>query len=464
MTEKLKNPTVLVITRLMTIVIVLGLGFAGFKILESMKEEPKETDREEAVAKVRGIIATQQDFQTYLSGYGTAESHRMTEIAPQVTGRVVEIHPDLEIGNIIPEDEVLVQIDPTDYELAMERAEANLDSAKATVEQLEIQNESNQRQLEVTKRMTQIAENELKRFEQLVNENQAESESAKERAEMSYVRERERLIMIENSIRQFESDMAAAKANVKSAQSQLNSAKEDLERTTIRAPFDARIVFKNVEFGKLANMNQMILELADDSVLEIPVSIDGNEVAKWLKIERAQLQPNWFQRFEDYPVEVFWTSDYENYRYQGNLNRVADFDSQNRTFNLVVQVSNDTQSMNLQNNFPMTAGMFCEVKIPGKIANDVIPVPRNAVDSQGIVMTSVNNQLESRNVTIARIQDDIVLISEGIQDGDVVLTRRPPNPLEGMALEVSFEGDAVEIPNEENIADIENIEEQEVGS
>ena len=62
------------------------------------------------------------------------------------------------------------------------------------------------------------------------------------------------------------------------------------------------------------------------------------------------------------------------------------------------------------------------------------------------------------------IQDDIVLISEGIQDGDIVLTRRPPSPLEGMALEVSFEGDAVEIPVSESVADFENIEEQEVGS
>ncbi len=438
----------LIIVRSVLVIVILVVGVVLMSALSAMKAKPDETLPEEVVAQVIGKQVFIQDFESTLFGYGTTKPHQLTEIIPEVGGKIVQVHPDLEVGNIIPQGELLFQIDPTNYEIALAQAEANLRSAEATVRQLEIQHQQDVAQLDVSKRMLAISQNDFERFTKLFQDNNAESARSLETAEMNFIREEEKLIQIQGRVNQHPADLASAKASVRSAEAQYNRAEVDLQRTQITAPFNARIVMKALELNQLVSANAPVLELADDSILEVVVSMDSAEVAQWLKLTRDQLKPQWFEKFTNYPVKLEWTTNPEQYAYVGNLDRVQRFNPENRTFELVVQVSNANQPSQVAQEFPLTDGMFCRVHIPGKVAQNVIAVPRSAVDSQNIIYTSVDNRLRSQEVEIARIEKDTILISKGLQDGDIILTKRPPASIDGMKLVVKFEDEISILPVE----------------
>jgi multidrug efflux system membrane fusion protein len=429
----------LIIVRLSICVVLLVLGIVGMVALANSRKKPAETLPEEPVAQVQGFPVELQDFQTTLRGFGTTQPFQKTRLTPEVTGKIIFMHPQLQEGNVIPKGEILFQIDPTDYRIALLQAEASLQNAEAMERQTILQNESNSILLESTKRSAQLAKNQFERMKELFQQNNAESESALESSEQAYIREELSLTQIENSVAFSESNISSARANMQTAAAQLQKAKADLERTTVKAPYNSRIVTKIIEREQLVTPGSIALEIADDSILEVVVSMDSAEVAEWLNVERDPIKPQWFAPFQNYPVTVAWSHDPMRFRYHGQLHRVRQFNSQNRTFELVVQIRHDKQTSESAKHFPLTDGMFCRVEIPGRPIKNVYAIPRTAVDSQNIVYVSNENKLQTRIVEVARVEQDVVLISSGLENGDIVITRRPPLPVEGMALKVNLQ-------------------------
>ena len=68
---------------------------------------------------------------------GVVEARTITSIIPQVDGRVVEVSPAFRPGAAVRRGEVLFRIDPSDYELAVERTLADIEVARSELAQLE---------------------------------------------------------------------------------------------------------------------------------------------------------------------------------------------------------------------------------------------------------------------------------------------------------------------------------------
>src|SRR5690606_19161123 len=106
------------------------------------------------------------------------------------------------------------------------------------------------------------------------------------------------------------------------------------------------------------------------------------------------------------------------------------------TFQAVVRVAHQASE---QAPFPFAAGMFAEVVIPGEQIPNVIRIPREAIDSGGNVLLSNDGRLKTQPVEIVRFQGDTALISGGLKEGDILLTTRPPEVIDGMKVNVKFE-------------------------
>ena len=94
--------------------------------MKAGKEPPATAERGEPARVVRVIEARLLDLVPTAEGYGPVRPARIWTAVAQVAGRVVEIHPRLRDGEILSEGTLLVRIDPTDYELALEQAHAQL--------------------------------------------------------------------------------------------------------------------------------------------------------------------------------------------------------------------------------------------------------------------------------------------------------------------------------------------------
>ncbi|MDK2971557.1 MAG: hypothetical protein PWP23_1312 [Candidatus Sumerlaeota bacterium] len=424
--------------RLALVVAILAVGVVGQSLLGRLKKEPPVREVPKVVASATGIVGTRQNVQSVLYGYGTARPHRTTMVVPEVEGRVVEVHPRLEEGKVIEKGDVLFRIDPTDYELAREQSLAEVAQIEQEIEQLAVEEKSDAQRLELARQNLALAQRDLDRVDTLVQSGGAESEARLDQVRGTVTQRQDQVVALERTLALYPTRRGMLEARLKSARARVDLAAANIERTTVRAPYDARIVKKSIELDQRVAPGMEALLLADDSILEIPVSLDGFELSRWLEVERDPADLHWVGKFAKHPVTVEWSDDKSDHPYVGRLDRIESYNSDTRTFHVIVAIDATHFDPNASAPFPLTDGMFCEVAIPGRIARDVIPVPRDAVDSNSTVLISEDGKLRTRPVEIVRYQQDVALIASGIEDKAIVLTSRPPRVIDGMNLEVSL--------------------------
>ncbi|GAC1647165.1 MAG: efflux RND transporter periplasmic adaptor subunit [Gemmatimonadaceae bacterium] len=228
---------------------VLGVGMALVLGVTAMKRGPK------AVA-VRIDRVERRDLVASVTGSGQVRPRVKVDISSDITGRIVRLA--VKEGDLVSKGQFLLEIDPSQYQAAVQRAEANLAAARASAAQARasaIQAQRNyQRSAEIRKANPQlISDEQLEQLRTTSEVNQALLESATHQVDQS----------------------AAA----------LRDARSQLAKTTVLSPMSGRITRLNVQQGETAIMGTLnkdaatLLTVSDMSVLETKVKIDETDVA-----------------------------------------------------------------------------------------------------------------------------------------------------------------------------------------
>jgi hypothetical protein len=188
-----------------------------------------------------------------------------------------------------------------------------------------------------------------------------------------------------------------------------------------------------VEEDSFVSPGTPLIELADDHELELQVPVQASELNRWIPFESRSGSPAWFPPLKPIEVDIEWTGSETGYTWSGTLDRVVSFDATTRTATLAVLVSGEQLAAD-QNGFPLSDGMFCRVRIPGKTLENVFALPREAVTFDNQAYLSDNGRLRTVDVTVAWATEDTAFVSEGIQEGDLVVGTRLVAPLEGVKL------------------------------
>ncbi|OPZ09583.1 MAG: Macrolide export protein MacA [candidate division BRC1 bacterium ADurb.BinA292] len=429
-----------VIVRAVLVVLLIGGGAVVMNRLAALRKPPPQAETVERRLRVEALRVDPLTVRTLLTGFGQARADRRVELIPQVAGRIIEVHPDLDVGRYIDRDETLFRIDPRDYEAAVEQARAALDSLDAQKARLAQARENDQRRIEIARRTLELARRDFERFRQLVEVDRVESPARMDQAETAMNQAREQVVALENALALYPAQLRDLDAQLQSARARLEQARLDLERTRVTAPFTGRVDRKSIEIGQLVGPSMAnAVTLVDDASLEIPVPLEGGEVARWLDVQALPDQPTWFSRLEGRPVVIRWTEQPDRVQWAGRLDRIERFDPQTRTVHVVARVTRplDGQSP-APSDFPLVEGMFCQVEIPGREVAGVYRLPRSAVGPDGNVLIVNDSRIHSRAVHIARYEGDTVLIDDGLQPGQIVLTTQPGIVLDGTLVDVDL--------------------------
>ena len=166
---------------------------------------------------------------------------------------------------------------------------------------------------------------------------------------------------------------------------------------------------------------------------------DSRDARKWLRFDGEKIEEKiaWFSGLEQLPCKISWTENNNGQAWDGRLHRVVKFDRQTRT--LTVAVRFDAASTVKKNalSLPLVEGMFCSVKIPGKILHNVIQLPRQAVSFENTVYLAVNNRLKTVPIKVARIEGENAYVGDGLITGDMVVITRLIDPLENTLLQIT---------------------------
>lgn len=219
------------------IIIVITLAIIGFNFL--IKPTPENKPVEILARTVRTVTAETSDIQLVVQTQGTVASKQVIDIIPQVSGEIVYVSDKFVAGGRFKKGEVILKIEPRDYELAVTIAQARIA-------------ESNQR---------------------LIQE-QAEAELAKSEWEELGQGEASDLTLRKP---QREGALAA----VKSAEASFLKAKLDLERTVIKAPYSGLLTDKVVDLGQYLNKGSRIGHYYSNEVLELRLPLTNSDLAQF---------------------------------------------------------------------------------------------------------------------------------------------------------------------------------------
>jgi RND family efflux transporter MFP subunit len=377
------------LVQLLLVVVALGMGVLIFMALASMKKPPIKKERPVVAPLVEAITVHPEDLQMIVYGFGTAEPKVSVQVVPQVSGQVVNCHVNFVEGGFFKAGEPLVKIDPRDYELAVENAEAIVAQADYILKQEE--------------------------SEGLVAITEWEALHPDEEPSSLLVL---RIPQIKN-----------AQAQLQSAQAKLSRAKLDLERTAVSMPFDGRVVTKNVDHGQYVTPGQPIATVYGTDVIEIVVPLEDDQL-EWFDAPLGHTNGN--GNGSKPGPEALITTEFagKSRSWKGRIVRTeGQIDPTSRMIQVVAEVTKPFEQKN--HNVPLTPGMFVNVEIKGRQLNNIIRVPRYAVRSDDTIWLAREEKLPGGDtalllhilpVKIARHDKGFTYISSGISDGDVVIT------------------------------------------
>lgn len=391
-----QKPKKIICTSIAVSIIVLFIGVLGMTTLASLKTPPMEAKNGERRLQVEVLKVEPEDVPIFITGYGQVEALNVVPIAPEVAGKIIAIHPRLEVGEVIYKGDLLFKIDPTNHMT---------------------DRKTSRKRLAVLERSHELAKIAYERSQTLFEKSGVGTLSGVEAAEKAMLSTADQI----NQISQV-----------------LETAETNLKRCEVRAPFNARIKSVSLEKGQYVTPGQAILTLADDAVLEIQVALDSRDARTWLRFNGEKITEKiaWFCGLEQIPCTISWTENNNGQTWDGRLHRVVKFDRQTRTLMVAVRIEATTTGMNNSLSLPLVDGMFCSVKIPGKILHNVIQLPRQAVSFENTVYLAVNSRLKTQSVKVARVEGEIAYVADGLNTGDMVVITRLIDPLENTLLQI----------------------------
>ena len=212
---------------------------------------------------------------------GTLNATTTVQVGSQISGQVKDIYADF--NTTVKKDQVIARIDPSTFELRVNQARADLDSAQSAVAVARSNQAAAQASLGQVKVNLADAQRDFERKKALVDKNYI-SGAELDKARTVLDSTREQLKAVEAQLKVSQAQIQSAQAAVKQRQSLLQQAEVDLERTVIRAPVDGTVILRNVDAGQTvaASLQAPVLfTIAQDlRDMQVETAIDEADVGR----------------------------------------------------------------------------------------------------------------------------------------------------------------------------------------
>ncbi len=326
-------------------------------------------------------------LEMIVESQGTVSPTTVTELIPEVSGRVEWISPSLVAGGSFDAGDVLLRIDQRDYVSAVQRAEANLSRAEAEFEH---------------------ARFDYKRLQQL---------TARKLASRS---------QLETALR----TARVTEAALADARIALEQARLDLSRTRLMAPFKGLVRSERVDLGQFVARGTSIATVYAADQLEVRLPVADTQLA-YLDVPvglQGQIPPERAPR-----VTLASRFAGRDYTWQAHLHRIeAEIDSKSRMVTVVARIDiSDAET-------PPAVGMFVNARIHGRTVDNVVVVPRSALRNDNrVLIVDGQNRLRFRKVEPLRLYGDQVVLKSGLAAGERLCLSPLQTPIDGMPVRMA---------------------------
>ncbi|MFT5697819.1 MAG: multidrug efflux system membrane fusion protein [Desulforhopalus sp.] len=417
--------------------VVLGLIF----VVTMVKNKP-EPSRPEAKERSRAVSAITVEPMTVIPrviGYGYVEPTDSWSAIPEVSGKVVEVHPELKRGAFFSKGDLLLRLDPVSYGLAQTRGVASVMSVEAQLIELNQQKENTRRLIAIEKEALVLTEKELERKRKLMEKGYI-SQSDLEQEEKNLLTQQTSVKNLQNSLALIPSQEKALLAQKDSDESSLSEMKLDIERTVIRAPFDCRISEVNIELGELAQLGTTLVKAISIAEVEIPVQLSPNQFINLLstpfdpvEILSGGFDMDKIRQMIGVKAEVRLPMFHREAIWEGAFRRTGEsVDLDTGALTIYVAVKNPYENMKPGVRPPLVPNLYCEVELQGAPREEKYVVPIRAVHSGVVYLVNGEGRLETREVVVEMVMGDFAVLGSGVSAGDTLILTDLVPAIEGM--------------------------------
>ncbi len=353
-----------------------------------------------AARLVEVVTVTPADRPITIEAWGTVQAARRVSLQSRVAGEVQSIGAGFEPGALLEKGELLLRIDPADYELAVRQRRSDLTRARAEL------------RLEQGRRA--VAEQE---FALLGDEVTADQRG---------------LILREPQLE-------TARAAVASAEAGLAEAELNLKRTVVRTPFNALVLERGVDLGTRVGSGSTLAELADTDTFWVELAVPAASL-QWMETPGARVRL--------YHPQVWGPQIYR----EGQVIRLrGDLDEKGRMARLLVSVP-DPLGSGAPDSPRLLLGAFLRGEIEGRALPGVFALdPAWLRDGNTVWVMAPDGRLAVRPVAVVYRGSREVYVADGLAPGERLVTSDLGVPVEGMALRVAGEPPAPVAPREGSV-------------
>jgi len=382
-----------------TVLPLLLFLFSGLLIAFFLLNKPEAQQRRPSTAPAITVAVHEvaaSDFQVNVQSYGTVAPRTQSFLVAQVSGQIIELSPSLREGSFFDAGDVLLKIDPRDYEADVKIAEANLADARRL----------------------------------LTEEHARSAQAERDWARLGNDGEPSDLVLRKPQL-------LSAEARVASSDAALDRAKLSLERTEVVAPFAGRVLRQMVDLGQVAGNNTQVAEVYATDYIEVR-----------LPLRNADLQ------FVDLPESYrgvqretggFLVTLYSSVSGidQGWLGKVvrteSAIDQNSRQLHVVAQID-DPFGEAAVGRTPLKIGEYVTAELQGKVISGAIVIPAESIYQSSYVYVVDDGVLIRREIDIAWQNTTEALVGSGLEAGDRLVVTTLGQVTSG--LRVAVEGES----------------------
>ena len=369
---------------------VLSCGIAGAWALVANRPELEPTVRTNEAPWVEAITVQPQTLKINIRSQGIVKPREELALMPEVAGKIVRMHPNFVPGGFFKAGDLLIAIDPRDYNHAVAVAEAAIAEAGRQV---------------------------------LFEEAQAEQA----RGEWQALGKGE-----PTPLAMHEPQVAEAHAKLKAAEAELANAKLRRSRCELYAPFAGRVTEKRASIGQYVQTGDLLARLYATDVAEVRLPVPVEQLGH-LELDWA---PSGGAMTSGPRVNLSAELAGVRRRWQGRIVRTESaVDETTGLLHLIAEIRNPYQLV--QGGAQLLAGLFVEAEIEGREQPGLFELPAGVMNSmQEALVVDDDQRLHIRRLDVLRRDTDRIWIESGLAAGERLVISTVPVPVEGMKVRV----------------------------
>ena len=357
-------------SKVVPVIIVLLVTIALAFVMIKMKPKEQKKENTKVIPAVEVIQVSPIDFIVPIKSDGVVVPKTKINISAETSGKITFVSGKFSNGRSFTKGDVLLKIDPIDYELAITRAQANVAAQVAN--------------LDLQQAKSDLAKSDWKKYGKKGKPNPLNLNLPQ---------------------------VASAKAALSGAQADLQLAKRNLDKTKVVAPFSGVILSKMVDLGQFVNISTVMANVASTEIAEIRMSLSDK-----------QLYHSGLDKFDGTQKITVTISSEETQNVQW-LGTIVSIESQRDAKTLFNYAIIEVAQPFSQQMTPLRFNTFVNINLDGKTLNQVYPIERGYVTLENKVkIFSAKSKLKFKIVKIEYADENYNYISSGIDSDDKIIT------------------------------------------